>query len=264
MIAQPSIESATTERERLIMEHLPQVKLIARRIHERLPESISLDDLISSGTVGLIAAIDRYDSDQGVKLRTYAEYKIRGAILDSLRDMDWAPRRQRRRARSIQQATAAIEQRTQTAPTVEEIAAELGITVSECREWVNDSRTLSFTSLDTTSKDDEGNEMARQFAGTEELLPSRVFERAELREVLTQAIQHMPRQERTVLSLFYHEDMTLREIAKVMELHESRISQLKVQALSRLRVILAKTWPDKGTDISSESTRTGKPGQRLQ
>ncbi|HEY6990006.1 MAG TPA: sigma-70 family RNA polymerase sigma factor, partial [Bryobacteraceae bacterium] len=110
-------------REQLILEHLPQVKLIARRIHERLPVSVSLDDLISTGVLGLIAAIDRYDASHDVKLKTYAEYKIRGAILDSLRGLDWAPRQQRKRSKQIEAAIAALEQEHQRTPTEEEIAA---------------------------------------------------------------------------------------------------------------------------------------------
>jgi RNA polymerase sigma factor for flagellar operon FliA len=104
------------EREELILEHLPQVRLIARRIHERLPESVHLEDLISTGIVGLIAAIDRFDPSQNVKLKTYAEYKIRGAILDSLRGLDWAPRQQRKRAKQIEAAIAAAEQKLHRAP----------------------------------------------------------------------------------------------------------------------------------------------------
>src|SRR5450432_4661321 len=122
-------ESAAAERERLILEHLPQVRLIARRIHERLPDSVSLEDLISTGIVGLISAIDRFDTAHNVKLKTYAEYKIRGAILDSLRGLDWAPRQQRKRAKQIESAIAAIEQRIQQMPTEEEIATELGLDI---------------------------------------------------------------------------------------------------------------------------------------
>src|SRR5918912_2425222 len=108
--------TSSEERERLIMEHLPQVRLIARRIHERLPDSISLDDLISTGTIGLISAIDRFDPAHNVKLKTYAEYKIRGAILDSLRGLDWAPRQQRKRVKQIEAAICGIEQRLKRAP----------------------------------------------------------------------------------------------------------------------------------------------------
>ena len=118
---------STEDRERLILEHLPQVRLIARRIHDRLPESVSLDDLVSTGIVGLISAIDRFDSSHNVKLKTYAEYKIRGAILDSLRGMDWAPRQQRKRVKMIEAAIATLEQRNHRAPSEDEIARELGL-----------------------------------------------------------------------------------------------------------------------------------------
>src|ERR1041384_6563720 len=116
-------EIATDERERLILEHLPQVRLIARRIQERLPENISLDDLISTGIVGLISAIDHFDPSHNVKLKTYAEYKIRGAILDSLRGLDWAPRQQRKKSKQIEAAVAELEQILHRAPSEEEIAA---------------------------------------------------------------------------------------------------------------------------------------------
>src|SRR6185295_20014387 len=113
------------EREQLILDHLPQVRLIARRIQERLPENISLDDLISTGVLGLIAAIDHFDPAQNVKLKTYAEYKIRGAILDSLRSLDWAPRQKRRQAKQIDSAICAAEQRLKRTPAEDEVAAEL-------------------------------------------------------------------------------------------------------------------------------------------
>src|SRR5258708_22971252 len=118
-------------REELILEHLPQVRLIARRIHERLPDSISLDDLVSTGVLGLISAIDNFDPVHNVKLKTYAEYKIRGAILDSLRGLDWAPRQKRRKSKQIEAAIAVVEQRLQGPASEDEIAAELDITLEE-------------------------------------------------------------------------------------------------------------------------------------
>src|ERR1700682_1195197 len=136
----PAIDSAAQERERLILEHIPQVRLIARRIHERLPESVNLDDLISTGTLGLIAAIDRFDPRHNVKLKTYAEYKIRGAILDSLRGLDWSPRQQRKRTKQIEAAIVAVEQRLHRAPTEEEIAKELGLTIGDYHDWLVDIR----------------------------------------------------------------------------------------------------------------------------
>src|SRR5436305_14722287 len=151
MLASHAYETAETpkdERERLILEHLPQVRLIARRIHDRLPESVNLDDLISTGIVGLISAIDRYDPSLNVKLKTYAEYKIRGAILDSLRGLDWAPRQQRKRPKQLQAAISTIEQRLHRAPSEEEIAKQLGLRIEEYHEWLVDIRGVNLGSLE--------------------------------------------------------------------------------------------------------------------
>lgn len=231
------------ERERLIIEHLPQVRLIARRIHERLPESVNIEDLVSTGVVGLIAAIDRFDPNQNVKLKTYAEYKIRGAILDSLRGLDWAPRQQRRRGRQIEQAIVALEQRLKRSPVEEEIAAELGIELEEYHDWLAEVRGLNLGSLDQHAPEEEGRDLLRFVADKEEDWPSRLLERAELRRLLAQAISRMPYVERTVLGLYYNEELTLREIARIVDLHESRVSQLKTQAIVRLRAFIKKKWP---------------------
>jgi RNA polymerase sigma factor FliA len=231
------------ERERLIMEHLPQVRLIARRIHERLPESVSLEDLISTGIVGLISAIDRFDPLHNVKLKTYAEYKIRGAILDSLRGLDWAPRQQRKRSKQIEAAISRIEQRKKGAPSEEEIASELGLKLEEYHEWLVDIRGVNLGSLETTSAEEDGRDLLKYISDDEEQWPSRLLERSELEKLLAQAIERMPEIERTVLSLYYYEELTLREIAKIVSLHESRISQLKTQAVMRLRTYIEKRWP---------------------
>jgi len=231
------------ERERLILEHLPQVRLIARRIHERLPESVNLEDLISSGTLGLIAAIDRFDPTQNVKLKTYAEYKIRGAILDSLRGLDWAPRQQRKRSKRIEAAIAAAEQRLQRAPTEDEIAQELNLSLAEYHEWLVDIRGVNLGSLEASSSEEEGRNLLKYISDDEEHWPSRLLERSELQRLLADAIEKMPRTERIVISLYYHEELTLREIAKVVNLHESRVSQLKSQAILRLRSYMEKRWP---------------------
>lgn len=164
-------------REQLILEHLPQVKLIARRIHERLPVSVSLDDLISTGILGLIAAIDRYDPTHDVKLKTYAEYKIRGAILDSLRDLDWAPRQQRKRAKLIESAIAVLEQRLQRCPAEDEIANHLNLTMAEYQDWLSDARGLTLGSLENSGTEEEGRDLLRYVSDTEESWPSYIFER---------------------------------------------------------------------------------------
>ncbi len=241
--APPAAAAAPKTREDLILEHLPQVKLIARRIHERLPVSVSLEDLVSVGVVGLIAAIDRYDPKHDVKLKTYAEYKIRGAILDNLRGLDWAPRQQRKRAKAIESAIAALEQELQRMPAEDEIAARLAISVTEYQEWLSESHGLTLGSLENAGTEDEGGNLLRYLADSDEHWPSQILERAELERLLACAIEKMSELEKTVLSLYYYEEMTLREIAKVLGLHESRISQLKSQAILRLRSFMQKRWP---------------------
>jgi RNA polymerase sigma factor for flagellar operon FliA len=235
-------DAAAAERERLILEHLPQVRLIARRIHDRLPGSVNLDDLISTGIVGLISAIDHFDASLNVKLKTYAEYKIRGAILDSLRGLDWAPRQKRKKAKQIEAAIAAAEQRLQRAPREEEIAEQLRITMEEFHAGLVEIHGLDLGSLET-SPEDGGRDLLKYISDDEEKWPSRIVERRELERLLAGAIEKMPEIERMVLSLYYREELTLREIAKIVDLHESRISQLKTQAILRLRGYITKRWP---------------------
>jgi RNA polymerase sigma factor for flagellar operon FliA len=230
------------QREQLILEHLPQVRLIARRIQERLPENVSLDDLVSTGVVGLISAIDNFDPAQNVKLRTYAEYKIRGAILDSLRGLDWAPRQKRRRSKQIEKAICAAEQRLKRAPAEDEVAAQLDITLEEYHEWLVEIRGLNIASLECAGGE-QGQDLLNYIPDTGDNLPSTLLERSELERLLAESIDEIPEIERTVLSLYYTEEMTLREIAQIVHLHESRISQLKSQAILRLRGKLSTQWP---------------------
>ena len=237
------IPLAAEVRERLILEHLPQVRLIARRIHERLPESVSLDDLISTGVVGLISAIDRFDASHNVKLKTYAEYKIRGAILDGLRGLDWAPRQQRKRSKQIEAAMVSAEHRLQRSASEEEIAQELGLGINEYHEWLVEVRGLNLGSLEGASDDEDSRDLLNFISDDEEDWPSRLLERNELKKLLALAITKMPEVEKTVLGLYYHEELTLREISKILHLHESRISQLKSQAILRLRAYMEKRWP---------------------
>lgn len=230
------------ERERLILEHLPQVRLIARRIQERLPENISLEDLVSTGVIGLISAIDHFDSSHEVKLKTYAEYKIRGAILDSLRGLDWAPRQKRRQAKLIEAAISAAEQRLKRTPGEDDVAEQLGITLAEYHEWLVEIRGLNIASLEQAGSED-GKDLLQYIPDEGERLPSAILERSELERLLEAGIGEIPPIERTVLSLYYKEELTLREIAQVVNLHESRISQLKSQAILRLRSHMVDQWP---------------------
>jgi RNA polymerase sigma factor for flagellar operon FliA len=240
---QEASETGPDERERLILEHLPQVRLIARRIYDRLPESVSLEDLVSAGIIGLIAAIDQYDPTHNVKLKTYAEHKIRGAILDSLRSLDWAPRQRRKKAKQIEFAISRAEQRLHGSPTEEDIAEELGLGLEDYHQWLVEVQGLNLGSLEYTPDNGEGQSILDYISDDQDLLPSRVVEKSQLENLLADAIRKIPPIERTVLGLYYLEELTLREIAEVVDLHESRISHLKSQAILRLRADLEKIWP---------------------
>ncbi len=249
---QSSAALSADERDRLILDNLPQVRLIARRIHDKLPESVSLDDLVSTGVVGLITAVDNFDPSQNVKLKTYAEYKIRGAILDSLRELDWAPRQKRKKAKQIEAAINVAEQRLHRTPTEEEIARELSLTLDQYHEWLVEVRGVNIGSLEYVGGEDDTRDLMQFVSDREEDWPSNLFERAELERLLASAVEKMPTVERTVLGLYYQNELTLREIATVMNLHESRVSQLKSQAVLRLRTYMERRWPSQGSVLGGE------------
>jgi len=225
-------EVSAGERECLILEHLPQVKLIASRIHNKLPSSVVLDDLISAGVLGLIDAVDHFDRTMNMKLKTYAEHKIRGAILDSLRSLDWAPRNKRRKAKLIEQAIMESERRLQRAPTEEEAT----ITLEEYRRWLVETRGINLALIEQPGRgDSEGTDVLRFVSDDEEQWPSKLFERAELSRLVAVAIERLPDVERTIVFLYYRKELTLRQVSKVVHLHETRGSQLKSQAVHRMR-----------------------------
>jgi RNA polymerase sigma factor for flagellar operon FliA len=195
-------DDAAREREALVMQHLPQVRLIAKRIHDRLPDYVSLDDLISSGVVGLLAAIDHFDPSLNVQLNTYAERKIRGAILDGLREMDWAPRETRKKSRLIEAAIHRAKQRYGRDPLEEEIAGELGIELAEYQKWLAEVQSIELERLEFAPGDNPGMDLLNFISDDPEQLPSHVVERSELERILGLAIERMPKMERTVLSLY--------------------------------------------------------------
>lgn len=233
-------EDAAMRRERLVLEHLAQVRIIAGRIHDRLPDHIALEDLISTGIVGLLNAIDNFDPSFNVQLKTYAEHRIHGAIMDSLRELDWAPRETRKRSKQIEQAIHAAKQRLGREPLEEEIAAELKIPMADYQQWLADAKAVEIHRL--VSEDDRGLNLLDVISDDESQWPSQIVERGELERILALAIDRMPKSERTVLSLYYYEELTLREIAEVMGMHLSRIGQLRVQAILRLRSHLERVW----------------------
>jgi len=237
-----TVESAEARREQLILEHLPQVNLIARRFHDKVPQSVCLSDLVSTGVLGLIAAVDNFDPRSGVKLKTYAEYRIRGAILDSLRDMDWASRHRRKKAKDLELAINRAQQRHGHAPAEDEIAKEMGMTLEEYQAQLIEIQGLNIESLEVVTRE-SGESLLSVLADTREKLPSELFERSELERVLAESIEAMPENERTVLSLYYYEELTLREIAEIMGRHISRVAELKSQGTLRLRAEMRAKWP---------------------
>lgn len=231
------------ERERLIVENLPLVRLIARRIHERIPENPEFDDLVSAGVLGLIQAVDNYDPSHNASLTRYAEFRIRGAILDSLRSTDWAPRKRRHEAQELADALDAAARRLGRTPGEEDVAQQLGVTLEQYRDRLLAIAGLEMGELDLLDDDSGLPETYRYVSDPEENSPVIHLERAELSRLIATAIDRIPATERIVLSLYYHEELTLREISQVMGLHLTRISQIKSQAILRLRSAIRLRWP---------------------
>ena len=235
---QASAPLTETEREALIESHLPLVKFIADRLAAKLPSSVDRDDLISAGMIGLLDAVDKYDASRGVMFKTYAEMRVRGAMLDSLRDLDWAPRSMRRRAREIEAAYLQLEQHYNRPATEEEIAAHLGLSISEFHRLLGDIRGLTVTGLDY-AEDDETGIRPRQIPSDPAQMPLARYEQAEVSEHLAKAIDKLPERERQVVALYYLEEMNMKEIGAVLGVTESRVSQVHTQAVIRLRASLA-------------------------
>jgi RNA polymerase sigma factor for flagellar operon FliA len=227
---------AVATRESLILENLKQVRGVARQIHRSLPPNVPLDDLISVGILGLINAIDHYDAGQNTKFSTYAEFKIRGAILDSLRSLDWAPRLQRRKAKQIEAAIFTAQNQLMRTPTDEDIAAVLGIKLEEYYQWLIDVQALNLGSLETEKNDgSSSHSLLNYIADDETRQPAALLERGELEQVLTEGVERLPEIERTVLGLYYEKELAPREIAEVIDLRAARVCQLRTQAILRLR-----------------------------
>lgn len=236
-------QTITASREQLILEHLPQVNWIATRIHEKLPGNTCLEDLISTGIIGLINAIDNFDPSFNVKLKTYAEHRIRGAILDSVRGMDGIAPHKRKRLKLVQAAIEALEQRFKRAPSEEEIAAEMGLPHREYQEWLAELRGISIGSLDAPLNDDDSRTLVSYVADKEDNSPALILERSELQKLIQEGLEKLPGPERIVLDLYYRHGQNLREIAPIMDLHITRISQIRAQAIIRLRSYIERRWP---------------------
>jgi RNA polymerase sigma factor for flagellar operon FliA len=227
--------AAQEDRDRLLTENLPEVRYIARRIHDRLPAHVSFDDLVHAGILGLIDAVDKFDPSRNVQLKSYARFRIRGAILDSLREMDWGPRQLRRQARQIEDATREMSSRLGRSPSEPEIAEKLGISLEGFQQILGELRGLDLGSLQSPSEDAHGEDSNLAVATRPEEDPFQITVRAEMRVILAQAVGELDEKEQQVLGLYYQEELTMKEVGVILDIGESRVSQIHTAALLRLR-----------------------------
>lgn len=234
-------------REKLVLEYAPLIKFIAQKIAARLPANIELDDLMSSGVIGLMDAIEKYDSSRDNKFKTYAEFRIRGAILDELRAQDWVPRSVREKAKTLERCYAKIEQRMGRQATDEEVCGELGITQNEYHDLLNQVRSVSLLSYDDLSSFSKNDKRSLHGFGDGSSRTPTPFNEVNVglvKKLIAQAIQDLPEKQRLVLSLYYYEDLNLKEIGRVLDVTESRVSQLHTQAILRLKGKLKNHWDE--------------------
>jgi RNA polymerase sigma factor FliA len=226
------------EEERLLLEHLPIVRFLARRIHERLPQHVEMEDLVSTGVVGLMDAFAKFDPKKKVQFRSYAQFRIRGAILDSLRTLDWSPRELRRKGRAVEEAVRLLTARLGRAPGETEIASELDLTLDQYQALLGDLKGLEIGTLHTEHNEDSGEEELAYVPGQPEDDPLFCCLRGELKERLADAIEGLAERERLVMTLYYYEELTMREIGLALGVVESRISQIHASAVVHLRAAL--------------------------
>jgi len=231
--------AAVPNRDQMLLEHLPTVRYLARRIHERLPQHVELDDLISAGVVGLIDAFSKFDHTKQVQFKSYAQFRIRGAILDSLRTLDWSPRELRRKGRAVEEAIRSVTHKLGRAPAEQEIAAEMSLGLGEYQQLLGDLKGLEIGSLHMERTEDSGDEELSYIPGSPDEDPLFRCLQGEMKQRLIDAIDELPEKERMVLTLYYYEELTMKEIALTLGVVESRVSQIHSSAVVRLRTSLA-------------------------
>lgn len=225
------------EKDQLILEYSPLIRFIAQKIAMRLPSNIELDDLISSGVIGLMDALEKYDPTRDNKFKTYAEFRVRGAILDELRAQDWVPRSIREKAKILERANLKLEQRLGRPAKDEEMAGEIGINIKELQELKSQVRSVNMLSLDDVGVFPNGDR--KRIMGILDACkinnPLNQLDNKTIKNAIISAIETLPEKQRVVLSLYYYEDLNLKEIGKVLNVTESRVSQLHTQSITRLK-----------------------------
>lgn len=222
-------------RDEIVLENLALVRAIAVRVHESLPVHVDLDDLIHAGIMGLFDAADKYDSDKNVMFRSYAKHRIKGAILDSLRQLDWASRDLRKRHRQAENAARELAAKLGRNPTEAEMADSMGVALERWRRMVLELRTVGL--LSTTPRGDDGAALP-EFPARPDSQPDRMCAHEQLRDMLGRAIDALPVRYRKVVALYYTKEMTMKEIGDVMGVNESRVSQIHKTALEKMATVL--------------------------
>lgn len=230
-------DSKNSRRDRVVLEHLPLVKAIAVRVHENLPVHVDLDDLVHAGIMGLFDAATKYNPDKKVIFSSYAKHRIKGAILDSLRQLDWASRDLRRRHKQVEAATRDLAGDLQRTPTEAEVAEKLGVEPQRWRQMMVDLRSAGLVSASTRSNDND-DLPPPDFPSKPETQPDRMCEREQLRTVLSTAMRTLPERYQKVVVLYYTNEMTMKEIGGLMGINESRVSQIHKAALEKMANVL--------------------------
>ena len=234
------------------------MRYLARRIHERLPQHVELDDLISAGVVGLIDAFSKFDHTKQVQFKSYAQFRIRGAILDSLRTLDWSPRELRRKGRAVEEAIRSATHKLGRVPTEPEIAREMDLGLGEYQQLLGELKGLEIGSLHMERTEDSGDEEMAYIPGSPDEDPLFRCLQGEMKQRLTDAIEELPEKERMVLTLYYYEELTMKEIGLTLGVVESRVSQIHSSAVVRLRVALAGLRTDNSTPRLQEEAPAGR------
>lgn len=250
-LVKDDLSPVNANRDQLIVEYAPLIKYIAQKIAARLPANIELDDLISSGVIGLMDSIDKYDASRDNKFKTYAEFRIRGAILDELRAQDWVPRSVREKAKQLERCYSKIEQKTGRHATDEEVCEELGISQDEFHDLLNQVRSVSLISYDDISNFSKTDKRLIHGYGesSKGATPFSEVNHAVFKKMIADSIGELPEKQRLVLSLYYYEDLNLKEIGRVLDVTESRVSQLHTQAILKLKAKLRKHLDELASSI---------------
>lgn len=236
---------SAAEREALIVDSLPLIKHIAHKVAMRLPATIEMRDLVNAGVIGLLDAIDKFEPERGVKFKTYAEVRVRGAILDSLRDLDWAPRSLRKKSKDLERVYAELGQKLGRPATDEEVCAALGEDLETFHSLLDQLHGLTIGSFEAPAESEEkGEGRINYYPDDGSNDPHARFETKEITGLLAEAIDSLPERERMVLSLYYYEEFTMKEIGTLLGVNESRVSQIHTKATLRLRGKLAKAAPN--------------------